>query len=891
MEPEKLKKIEEVYHGVLEIASNEREAFLQKHCGDDIELRQEVESLLAFDVSSAEILDSPPKSLANDVFFQQEKFDLTGKKISHYKIVKLIGKGGMGEVYLAEDINLNRQVALKVLPRELIQRQDRLKRFEQEAQAASALNHPNILTVHEFGFENNLHFIVTEFVDGIILSEKMGSGRLSLDETLDIAAQITSALAQAHEAGIIHRDIKPDNIMIRRDGYIKILDFGLAKLIQPEIPAKNIFSEETTKAHLQTQPGVVMGTASYMSPEQARGVRVDARTDIWSLGVVLYEMLTGERPFSGETSSDVIVSVLSKEPLPISTYRNDFPAELEWMVSKALSKDVEGRYQNSKELLYELKKLKKKIEFETISQTDGQHQRIITKEEIFQPTIQSGFTKTFSAFGAKKIIYPVLIAAILGLIFTVGYFGFYAPKKGERIDSIAVLPFDDAGGTPDLKGISDGLSEALIDRLSQLPQLKVISRSSSFSFRGANLDPREIAAKLGVRAIVTGTVSQTGDELIIKVDVEDTVENVHLTGLQLRRKVGDILGIQKEIAQMTAEQLRLKLSSSQSKRLTQNGTENSEAYRYYLNGLVELNGNDDTRGKALDYFERAVNLDPDFAAAHVETAWIIWSQANAAGDPQKLMPKAKAAVEKALAIDPELAKAHVVQAMINEYEFDWQNAEKEYKRAVELSPNLDFARNNYAFFLSVMGRQDEALAELEQQRIRDPINQRMALLQKAIILTQARRFDDALQAYQEAQAVDPNKEMQHFALGYAYDGKGLFKEAITRYKKAVSLLGGEEKYSQPLIYLVAAYAKLPDKRGEAKTLLTKIEAMSEYKSPAILAIAYSALEEKDKALELLEQAYIQRDPLLRFIKTGYEYDGLRNDSRFIDLTKRVGLIK
>lgn len=889
MEAERLKKIEEIYHAVLEIAPVERQVFLREKCGGDNELCEEIESLLAFEKTSGNILDSPPKTLPDGLFFKQKKIDLAGKEISHYKIKKLIGKGGMGEVYLADDIKLNRQVALKILPPELIERRDRLKRFEQEAQAASALNHPNILTIHEFGVENDLHFIVMEFVNGGILSEKMANGRLTLNETLDIAVQTASALSEAHEAGIIHRDIKPENIMIRLDGYIKILDFGLAKLNQNESASKNVGSEDTTKAILQTQPGMVMGTAAYMSPEQARGIRLDARTDIWSLGVVMYEMLAGQRPFSGETSSDVIVSVLSSEPAPISSYRNDIPAELEWMVSKALSKDVEGRYQTSKELLSDLIKLKKKLEFESISRTNSGSQRLTTKEEEVHSTIPSGFVSVFSGVQSYKILYPILALIMLGVISVVAYSVFFAPRNVGQIDSIAVLPFENSGGNTDLNFISDGLSEALIDRLSQLPQLKVISRKSSFSFRGTNLDQREVASKLGVKAIVTGTVSLVGDELIIKVDVEDTVENTHLTGLQLRRKMGDVLGVQNEIAQMTAEQLRLKLTSTQSKRLTQNGTENSEAYRYYLNGLVELNGPDDVRGKALEYFERAVNLDPDFAAAHTELAWVYWAQANESSDPQKLMPKAKAATERALAIDPDLPKAHVMQAMVNEYEFNWQGAEREYKRAIELSPNLDFARNNYAFFLSVMGRQDEALAELEQQRIRDPINQRLALLQKGIVLAQAKRFDQALQAYQEAQAVEPTKEVPHFSLGYVYAGKGLYSEAVTRYKKSIGLLGGEDKYSQPLVYLAATYAKMPDKRNEARTILTKIETMNVYSSPALLAIIYSSLDNNDKAMELLERAYIKRDPLLRFIGTGYEYDGLRNDSRFIDLTKRIGL--
>ncbi|MCU1267465.1 MAG: serine/threonine protein kinase with repeat [Acidobacteria bacterium] len=487
-----------------------------------------------------------------------------------------------------------------------------------------------------------------------------------------------------------------------------------------------------------------------------------------------------------------------------------------------------------------------------------------------------------------KLRSSIFALILFALIASAAYYFFVAASNRE-IDSLAVLPFENLTGHPDLAYLSDGLSESLIDRLSELPQLKVISRNSSFKFRGPNIDVRDVASQLHVRAILTGSVTQVGDDLVIRFDIVDAPDDRQISGGQYRRKVGDILRVQNEIAQTASEQLRLKLTDSQSRRLAEKGTEDSEAYRYYLSGLVELNGPQFVQSRALEYFERAVTLDPAFAAAHAEIAWVYWSQANGSGDPREIMPKAKLATERALAIDPNLAKAHVVMAMVKEYEFDWAGAEREYVRAIELSPNLDFARNNYAFFLSVMGRQDDALAELEQQRIRDPTNQRMILLQKGIILSQARRFDDALLSYEEAHAVEPGKDVPNFSLGYAYAGKGSFSEAAGYYKKSVDLLGGEGKYSQPLVYLAATYAKLPDKRGEARAILTRIEAMGGYISPALLAAAYSALDDNDKAMELLERAYVNRDLLLRFIKTGYEYDGLRADPRFVDLTKRIGL--
>jgi serine/threonine-protein kinase len=915
-------QIEQLYLAALDKPTDERAAFVIAACGDDGELRREVESLLGHDSREDNFLNSSPEALAAEALAEIAEIDddrsLESRQISHYMIQKLIGAGGMGEVYLAEDLRLQRRVALKVLPQSIVGDRARLLRFEREAQAASALNHPNILTVHEFGEDAGIYFIATEFVDGETLRDKLAAGPIPPAETLEITVQVASALSDAHEAGITHRDIKPENIMLRRDGYVKILDFGLAKISQANQPKQHsaVRPEDPTRALLRTEPGAVMGTDAYMSPEQARGTSIDARTDIWSLGVVIYEMLTEQRPFTGKTQADTIVAVLSSEPAPIRSRCPGLPPEFDWVISKSLSKDVEARYQTAKEFRADLLKLKRQIDtganfdhsippsqinvgFASEARSTSTANSIgrgihSTTEAEMKPTAVGAAIEETTASAPRRFpsfVIPALAAALV-VVATVSaafYFGLFTPMDDRKIDSIAVLPFENPGGNADLNFVADGISEALIDKLAQLPQLKVISRNSSFNFRGKAFDRREIAAKLGVRALVTGSVTQIGDELAIRVDVEDVVENVHLTGAQFRRKSADLANIQSEIAQTAVEQLRLKLTSAQSKRLAENSTDNAEAYRYYLNGLVELNGPQGETGNAIEHFERAVAIDPDFAAAHAEIAWVYYNRAQSGGDPGILMPKVKAATERTIALDPNFAKARVLQALLYEYEFDWRSAEQEYKRAIEFSPNLDFARNNYAFFLSVMGRNDEALAQLEEQRVRDPINQRLALLQKGIILVQARKFDEALQAYQEAQAVDKSKDVPDFALGYAYAGKGLYNEAVSHYKKVVRQLGGEDKYSQPLVYLAAAYAKMPGKQAEARALLKNIEDMPDYKSPALLAIVHSALGDNDKAMQLLENAYIKRDPLLRFIGAAYEYDGLRKDKRFVDLLNRIEL--
>lgn len=921
MTSDRWEKIKALFSSAQDCPAAERDEFLSRACGGDLELRSEIERLLdsyreddAFMENSAvaEVasLLSVGGTAGADVAGggSASRLDAGARLNERYEVKRLLGRGGMGEVYLAFDTRINRDVALKVLTPDLVSNKESLRRFALEAQAVSALNHPHIMTIYEFDTTHDgTLFFVAEFVDGQTLNHLIGP-ELEIGKALDIAIQVSSALSAAHDAGIAHRDIKPENIMVRRDGYVKVLDFGLAKLTHRETEPKRSGSEDATRALHRTKPGVVMGTPAYMSPEQARGVHVDTRTDIWSLGVVLYEMLTGRRPFVGDTSADIIVSVLSNEPPPLSPPESLLPNEVEWIVTKALSKDVEGRYQTSKELRVDLERIKKRVEFDDGLRrltggesrndrqqggpTDRDAARATSGGEESTPRgsfLSSGFADALRSIERGKTIFAmVALAVIVGV--SLGVYFLSTSRSLAHIDSIAVLPFENLSGNPDLTYASDGLSEALIDRIAQLPQLKVISRNSSFQFRGANTDVRDVASQLGVRAIVTGSVARQGDELSIRIDIVDAAENRHLMGGQYRRKVADLVDVQSEIARTAVEQLRLKLSELQVKRLADNGTEDSEAYRYYLSGLVEVNGPQDVRGRALEYFERAVALDPEFAAAHIEIADIYWSRANGSDDPQELMPKAAAATERALALDPNLAKAHTLQAMVNEYRFDWVGAEREYREAIALSPNLDFARNNYAFFLSVMGRPDEALSELEQQRLRDPINRRLGLLQKAIVLTQARRFDEALAAYQEAQAVEPGRDIPNFALGYAYAGKGLYQEAAGYYIKSVEALGGEQKYSQPLVYLAATYAKMPQKRTEARTILKRIETTSRYASPALLAVVYTALDDNDKAMELLEQAYIKRDLLLRFIVTGYEYDGLRGDSRFIDLTKRIGLM-
>ncbi len=909
MTPERYELIGELFDQALELVPGERSAFLLRVCEGDGELREMVEKMLAQHRADDEFLAQPALNVAATLLAQHQdaslaQVSLAGQIISRYKILSQLGAGGMGEVWLAEDAQLNRKVALKLLPDKFAgepasqsaRKSESSRRFETEAKAASATSHPNIVTIHEIGKWERTYYIAQEYIEGETLRSLINRGPIPPLEALNIAYQIANALAAAHAAGVIHRDIKPENVMVRPDGFVKVLDFGLARIQPVETNSDNTSNVKTPSQN--TASGVILGTVSYMSPEQTRSEKLDFRSDQWSLGVVLYEMLTGRRPFHGNSMPEIFVAILERQPTPLTESLANLPVQLNRILDKLLAKDREQRYVSSAELADELKRVHHRLELDAERESgadwrDGQ-------DRSPAPTsfgASSGLAERGRQVKTHKARLAIVALILFALVSAAAYLLLRAPTSvptgisasNGAIDSIAVLPFRNLSGNKDLTYLSDGLSQSLIDRLSELPQLKVISRNSSFKFREENIDVRSVAAQLSVRAILTGSVTQVGEDIVIRFDLTDATDDRHIAGGQYQRKPGNIISVQHEIAQAASEKLRLKLSTSQTQRLIESNTENSEAYRYYLNGLVDLNGPQDFRGKALEYFEKAVSLDSGFAAAHAEIAWVNWVRANGSGNPQELIPKAKEAADRALALDPNLAKAHVLLAMMKEYEFDWSGAEREYLRAIDLSPNFDFAQINYALFLSVIGRQRDALATLEQRGTRDPINQRLVLLQKGMILSQGRKFDEAIRTLQEAQAVEPTNEVPPFFSGYVYAGKGLYNEAAAYYRKSVALLGGEKKYSQPLVYLAATYAQMPEKRNESRAILARIEAMSGYNSPALLAAVYSALGEPDKAMELLEQAYINRDLLLRYVGTGYEYDGLRADPRFKTLLKRLNL--
>ena len=828
-----------------------------------------------------------------------------GSIINQYKIVSPIGKGGMGEVYLAEDTRLDRKIAVKFLNEELARDADKLHRFIREAKAASALNHPNILTVYEIGESEDTHYIATEFIEGKTLREYLSLREpLPLSQILKIGVQVAEALSAAHQAGIAHRDIKPENIMIRADGYAKVLDFGLAKLTEKK-SKDEVSSEGETKAFVQTNPGVVMGTVAYMSPEQARGREVDARTDIWSLGVVLYEMLAGKVPFAGETINHTIVSILEKEPLLLE----NVPDELQRIVRKALTKDKEMRYQTTRDLLIDLKNLRRNLDIqgelersiipnrETASAQENATRRYAAKS-IEETNAKAETNATQNVTTASSLEYAVtqakshkFVAAIVGVILlgtisAIAYFSFFAKSETGQIDSIAVLPFENRSGSPDSEYLSDGLAESLIYRLSQLPDLKVSPTSSVFRYKGKETDLRKIGSELGVSAVMTGRILQRGDSLTISVELVDARNNKLIWGEHYERKLSELLATQREIAAAITQKLQLKLSGGE-RGLMKKYTDDNEAYQLYLKARFHFaKRTKEDILRSIELFREAIKLDPNFALAFVgvaESYAVMPSYPYMS--PKEAMAQAKPAIAKALELDAELPEAYNVAGTIAAtYDWDWAEAERRFKRSLELDPNLAISHYRYAWvYLSPRGQHTEAIAEMKRAMELEPLS----LIQGAnfaAVLMYARQFDAALEQARKTYELDPNHVGGRHWMSHTLNAKERYAESLLISEKSMQLglLGGAQ--------VGYAYAK-SGQRQKAEELIAKMkeDEKTKYVANYWVAVIYAALGERDAAFAELEKAYQQRDWFLPRLKVDPFLDSLRDDPRFADLVKRIGL--
>ena len=830
-----------------------------------------------------------------------------GTRLGRYEIRSPLGVGGMGEVYLAQDTKLDRKVALKLLHAEVAANQDRMRRFGQEAKAASALNHPNIITIYEIEQIDSIQFMATEFIDGETLRQRMRNAPLKLGEVLDVSAQIAGALSAAHAAGIVHRDIKPDNIMMRPDGVVKVLDFGLAKLTEQP---PNIDTEAPTRAAVKTEPGIVMGTALYMSPEQAKGTHVDARTDLWSLGVVLYEMVTGQLPFWGETPTETISLILQKEPAPPTRYA-EVPQELERIVTKALTKDREERYQTAKDCLIDLRKLKRKLEVDAEIDRTGQPEFCdrqstgstssgqstpATASDLAAATATPCVTKSPSSAeyvisGIKQHKLVVLVAAlVLGLAVALTVY-LYAGNTEAAVESIAVLPFENRSADAETDYLSDGLAESLIYRLSQLPNLRVTPPSVAFRYKGKQTDALKAGNELGVSAVLSGRIIQRGDNLTISAELVDVRYNKLLWGEQYERKMSELLHTQREIAREIVDKLKLKVSGEETG-LAKHYTESNEAYQLYLKGRFYWNKRtEEGMQRSLEYFQQSIERDPAFALAYsgLADAYVLLGAPESSGGmaPNEALPKAKAAALKALEIDNTLAEPHVSLAHVKYYyDSDWVTAEREYKRAIELNSNYPTAYQWYAVYLMSAGRFDEALAQTTRAQDLDPLSLPINV-NLGWVLLNARQYDRGVEQLRKTLEMDPNFTLTHHRLGLAYEQQRKYDEAIAEFRQVVNLSPGKPL---GIASLAHAYA-LSGKRAEAQKTLAELQEISKqrYVSPASIALIYASLGETDQAFAWLEKANKARDGLLARLKVDPRFDSMRSDPRFTDLVHRVGL--
>ena len=752
-------------------------------------------------------------------------------RLGPYEILAPLGAGGMGEVYRAKDTRLGREVAVKVLPEHLARNPEALARFEREAKAVAALSHPNILALYDVGADQGIHYAVTELLEGETLRARLGRSPLPWRRAVDTGIALADGLSAAHSKAIVHRDLKPENIFLTSDGRTKILDFGLARWTPPVSDA----------AATETEPGTVMGTLGYMSPEQVRGAPTDARTDIFSLGCVLYEMAAGRRAFASGSAADTMSAILNSDPPSLS----DVPAELDQLVSHCLEKNLAQRFQSAGDLAFALR-------------------------SVGTPRIGSRLRPALWIAAALA----VLVAAV-SLYWLVG--------RKEAVEALAVLPFVNVGGDPNTEYLSDGITENLINDLSRLPRLRVSARSVVFRYKGREADPQKAGRDLGVGVVLTGRVVQRGENLNIQADLMKVADASQLWGRQYERKFSDLIAVQEEIAREVSEKLRLR--PVQAKRYT----ENTEAYQLYLKGRYYWNrGTGETVKRAVEHFQQAIDKDPNYALA-----WSGLAESYAVYDTyrvlpaQEAMPRAKEAARKAIDLDETLAEPHAALGYVKTYyDWDWPGAEKELKRALELNPLYATAHNWYSLYLESVGRPEEAVAASRRAQEIEPLS----LIIMSVVgrhLVAARRYDQAIEQLRKVLDLDPNFGRAHWFLGLAYEQKAMYPEAIATFRKGLSLTGGEATILGSLGH---AYG-VSGNRAEAQKALAELleQSKTRYVAPLDMGFVYLGLGDRDKALEWFEKGYEDHSSYIPAAAVDPRLDSIRGEPRFQNLLRRMGL--